>query len=44
MGVVEFKGNKLPQLLLTDEQLRELAPNQMQKKESVNIPWKGTPV
>lgn len=44
MGVVEFNGNKLPQLFLTDEQLKEFASNQIEKQESIKIPWKGTPV
>lgn len=44
MGVVEFKGNKLPQLLPSDEQIKEHVLHQMPKQSSVNIPWKGTAV
>jgi hypothetical protein len=45
MGVVEFKGNKLPQLLSSEqkhEHSREHLDVMKWKMES--IPWKGTPV
>ncbi|CAB4007514.1 39S ribosomal L17, mitochondrial [Paramuricea clavata] len=47
MGVVEFKGNKLPQLLSNeqrDEQIRQHSDNDVIKWKMENIPWKGTPV
>lgn len=46
MGVVEFKGNKLPQLLSheqSDEHIRQHKDNGMKYKME-SIPWKGTPV
>lgn len=48
MGVVEFKGNKLPQLLSNeqrDEQIKEHSDNaNVVKWKMGSIPWKGTPV
>ena len=40
MGVVEFKGHKLPPVLVNEQQ--ELTEQLVQN--SVKIPWKGTPV
>ncbi|XP_028400187.1 uncharacterized protein LOC114523452 isoform X2 [Dendronephthya gigantea] len=46
MGVVEFKGNKLPQLISNEQSFQETIEhsenNRKWKMES--IPWKGTPV
>ena len=47
MGVVELKGNKLPQLLSNeenDEHIRQHKDNDIMKWKMESIPWKGTPV
>lgn len=47
MGVIEFKGNKLPQLLANeqnDEHVRQNKDSDTMKWKMESIPWKGTPV
>ena len=45
MGVVEFKGNKLPQLLSNEQKDDHIRENlDVIKWEMGSIPWKGTPV
>ena len=45
MGVVEFKGNKLPQLLSNEQKDDHIRENlDVIKWKMGSIPWKGTPV
>lgn len=46
MAVVEFKGNKLPQLISNEQSIQEKvkhSENDRKWKMGI-IPWKGTPV
>ena len=48
MGVVEFKGNKLPQLLSNEQKFEQISDcsqdNNVIKWKTENIPLRGTPV
>jgi hypothetical protein len=44
MGIVEFIGNTLPQLLPGEEELRRLKLEKLKKMKDFQIPLEGTPV
>lgn len=47
MGVIEFKGNRLPQILSNEhrrEEIGEQSSYDVTKWKMKSIPWKGTPV
>ncbi|XP_032227435.2 50S ribosomal protein L17 [Nematostella vectensis] len=44
MGIVELVGNDLPQLLPSDEELRQLKIKKLKEMQEKQIPPEGTPV
>lgn len=44
MGIVEFIGNNLPQLLPEDNELRKLKLEKLKQIQQFQVPLEGTPV
>ena len=44
MGIVEFVGNNLPQLLPDEEELRKLKLEKLRQIQKYEVPLEGTPV
>ncbi|XP_031566725.1 uncharacterized protein LOC116301750 [Actinia tenebrosa] len=44
MGIVEFIGNDLPQLLPDEDELRKLKLEKLKKMDDFQVPLEGTPV
>lgn len=44
MGIVEFIGNDLPQLLPDKDELRNLKLEKLKKMDEFQVPLEGTPV